>query len=228
MSSACARMRSRRPSNAEFSRLPSVGDAIPLAKALDGLNGRILIFCDEDADTRDPVAALSHIARGAPLAVLIGPEGGFADEERAVLLQASGCGAACAGSAHPACRHRGGRGADAGSDGGRRLGLSESRPQHKGERQRQQHHAGNNHDAAAQTDPVADEAVEDRRNRTGADGPGIELTEGARAPLRFDRGPAPSRKEPTTFRSARSREQAARSASLPAAAAGSLRSAPAS
>jgi 16S rRNA (uracil1498-N3)-methyltransferase len=64
-----------------------VGDAIPLAKALDGLNGRILIFCDEDADTRDPVAALSHIARGAPLAVLIGPEGGFADEERAVLLK---------------------------------------------------------------------------------------------------------------------------------------------
>ena len=64
-----------------------VGDAIPLAKALDGLNGRLLIFCDEDADTRDPVAALSHIARGAPLAVLIGPEGGFADEERAMLLK---------------------------------------------------------------------------------------------------------------------------------------------
>ena len=47
----------------------------------------MLIFCDEDAETRDPVAALSHIARGAPLAVLIGPEGGFADEERAVLLK---------------------------------------------------------------------------------------------------------------------------------------------
>ena len=68
--------------------IADVADAIPLAKALDGLTGgRVLIFCDEDADTRDPVAALSQIARGAPLAVLVGPEGGFADEERALLLK---------------------------------------------------------------------------------------------------------------------------------------------
>lgn len=67
--------------------IAEVADAIALGKALDGLNGRVLIFCDEDADTRDPVAALSHIARGAPLAVLVGPEGGFADEERALLLK---------------------------------------------------------------------------------------------------------------------------------------------
>ena len=33
------------------------------------------------------MAALSHIARGAPLAVLVGPEGGFAEEERALLLK---------------------------------------------------------------------------------------------------------------------------------------------
>ncbi len=65
-----------------------VADAIPLGKALDGLtDGRVLIFCDEDAETRDPVAALSHLERGAPLAVLVGPEGGFADEERALLLK---------------------------------------------------------------------------------------------------------------------------------------------
>jgi len=68
--------------------IADVADAIPLAKALDGLTGgRVLIFCDEDADTLDPVAALSQIARGAPLAVLVGPEGGFADEERALLLK---------------------------------------------------------------------------------------------------------------------------------------------
>jgi 16S rRNA (uracil1498-N3)-methyltransferase len=67
--------------------IAGVSDAIPLTKALDGLNGRVLIFCDEDADTRDPVAALSHIARGASLAVLVGPEGGFADDERALLLK---------------------------------------------------------------------------------------------------------------------------------------------
>jgi 16S rRNA (uracil1498-N3)-methyltransferase len=68
--------------------IADVADATPLPKALDGLvAGRVLIFCDEDADTRDPVAALSHIPRGAPLAVLIGPEGGFADDERTLLLK---------------------------------------------------------------------------------------------------------------------------------------------
>jgi 16S rRNA (uracil1498-N3)-methyltransferase len=68
--------------------IAEVDDAIPLAKALDGMTGaRMLIFCDEDADTRDPVAALSHIAKGTPLAVLVGPEGGFAEEERALLLK---------------------------------------------------------------------------------------------------------------------------------------------
>jgi len=51
--------------------------------------GRLLVFCDEDAEVKDPVAALSaHHASGMrPLAVLIGPEGGFADAERATLLQ---------------------------------------------------------------------------------------------------------------------------------------------
>ncbi len=65
-----------------------VGDAIPLTKALEQLTaGRILVFCDEDADTRDPVTALSDVPKGAPLAVLVGPEGGFAEEERALLLK---------------------------------------------------------------------------------------------------------------------------------------------
>jgi 16S rRNA (uracil1498-N3)-methyltransferase len=68
--------------------IAEVNEAIPLAKVLDGLTGeRVLIFCDEDADVHDPVAALSHIARDTPLAVLIGPEGGFAEEERALLLK---------------------------------------------------------------------------------------------------------------------------------------------
>ncbi len=50
---------------------------------------RLLVFCDEAADVRDPVAAL-RAARASPapqpLAVLIGPEGGFAAHERAALL----------------------------------------------------------------------------------------------------------------------------------------------
>lgn len=47
---------------------------------------RVLIFCDERADNADPVAALSALkASRPPLAVLIGPEGGFTEEERARL-----------------------------------------------------------------------------------------------------------------------------------------------
>jgi 16S rRNA (uracil1498-N3)-methyltransferase len=52
---------------------------------------RLLVFCDEDAEVKDPVAALAAVRTGAggapPLAVLTGPEGGFADEERAALLK---------------------------------------------------------------------------------------------------------------------------------------------
>jgi 16S rRNA (uracil1498-N3)-methyltransferase len=71
--------------------IAEVEDAITLQKALDTLaSDRVLIFCDEDAETRDPVAALSHIAKGTPLAVLVGPEGGFAEDERVLLLRHPG------------------------------------------------------------------------------------------------------------------------------------------
>lgn len=43
-----------------------------------------LIFCDEDSPFDNPLEALRGIRRGA-LAVLVGPEGGFSDEERARL-----------------------------------------------------------------------------------------------------------------------------------------------
>ena len=45
---------------------------------------RRLIFCDEGEKSSDPVAVLSALAR-SPLAVLVGPEGGFAEDERATL-----------------------------------------------------------------------------------------------------------------------------------------------
>jgi 16S rRNA (uracil1498-N3)-methyltransferase len=53
---------------------------------------RLLVFCDEEADVKDPVAALASargggIAGALPVSVLIGPEGGFADTERAALLK---------------------------------------------------------------------------------------------------------------------------------------------
>jgi 16S rRNA (uracil1498-N3)-methyltransferase len=50
---------------------------------------RLLVFCDEAAETTDPVAALAgtgEASRGGT-DVLIGPEGGFAEEERAALLR---------------------------------------------------------------------------------------------------------------------------------------------
>jgi 16S rRNA (uracil1498-N3)-methyltransferase len=53
-----------------------------------GDTDRLLVFCDEDAEVKDPVAALAAARRaGEPLAVLIGPEGGFGEEERHALLK---------------------------------------------------------------------------------------------------------------------------------------------
>jgi 16S rRNA (uracil1498-N3)-methyltransferase len=50
---------------------------------------RLLVFCDEDAEVKDPVVALTAQRTSAirPLAVLVGPEGGFSDEERAAALR---------------------------------------------------------------------------------------------------------------------------------------------
>jgi 16S rRNA (uracil1498-N3)-methyltransferase len=71
--------------------IPAIAESMPLERAIAALEPqRWLIFCDEDADVQDPVAALAAAAssqRPVAAAVLIGPEGGFAEEERAALLQ---------------------------------------------------------------------------------------------------------------------------------------------
>src|SRR5262245_21585854 len=70
--------------------LPEIDSPVPLATALAAHDPhRLLVFCDEDADVKDPVAALAAAAPERPVAVtvLIGPEGGFAAEERAALMQ---------------------------------------------------------------------------------------------------------------------------------------------
>ena len=49
---------------------------------------RLLVFCDEAADVTDPMQALEAEKPGSSgIDVLIGPEGGFADEERTMLLK---------------------------------------------------------------------------------------------------------------------------------------------
>jgi 16S rRNA (uracil1498-N3)-methyltransferase len=46
--------------------------------------GRSLIFCDEGSDVADPLAVLRALKPG-PVALLVGPEGGFDDAERELL-----------------------------------------------------------------------------------------------------------------------------------------------
>lgn len=67
-------------------RVPEVEAPEPLTKVLSNWDGgRPLIFADEAAPSASPLEALAAIKRG-PLAVLIGPEGGFDPEERSLLL----------------------------------------------------------------------------------------------------------------------------------------------
>ena len=73
-------------------RVPEVLDPEKLDNVLTQWpEGRTLVFCDEDAEAKDPIAALA--AAGAPsagLALLVGPEGGFDPAEREALLARKG------------------------------------------------------------------------------------------------------------------------------------------
>lgn len=70
-------------------RLPDVGAPVALKQALgEWDDARRLIFCDEEAPTADPIATLRQLEPG-PLAVLLGPEGGFDPAERAALIASS-------------------------------------------------------------------------------------------------------------------------------------------
>lgn len=66
-------------------RVPDVHGPLPLDKILSTWDrSRRLIFCDEDAENCSSIATLQRLPEG-PLAVLIGPEGGFSTQERAEL-----------------------------------------------------------------------------------------------------------------------------------------------
>jgi len=70
--------------------LPEIAAPMSLERMLaERKRERLLVFCDEDAEVKDPVAALAAATAASPaLAVLIGPEGGFAEDERTALLRA--------------------------------------------------------------------------------------------------------------------------------------------
>ena len=68
--------------------LPEIVEPVPLSRVIaEHDRGRTLIFCDEDAEVANPVAALGAVPPRSPLSVLIGPEGGFAEDERSALLK---------------------------------------------------------------------------------------------------------------------------------------------
>ena len=68
--------------------IPEIGEPVAFKNLATDVE-RLLVFCDEDAEVTDPVAALAAKRpakwRGLPLAVLIGPEGGFSEDEREAL-----------------------------------------------------------------------------------------------------------------------------------------------
>ena len=75
--------------------LAAVAEPLTLERYLGQRDGlRLLVFCDEAAEVADPVQALrgGQAASGGQVAssgidILIGPEGGFAEEERGILLR---------------------------------------------------------------------------------------------------------------------------------------------
>ena len=65
--------------------VPEVAEPVKLTAALATWpRERALIFCDEAAAPANPLTTLAQVPPG-PLAVLIGPEGGFSDTERQMI-----------------------------------------------------------------------------------------------------------------------------------------------
>src|SRR6202051_4289372 len=69
--------------------IADVADPVPLDRYLSGRNERrLLVFCDEEAHVINPLQALrAGQTAGEGIDVMIGHEGGFAEEERAILLR---------------------------------------------------------------------------------------------------------------------------------------------
>jgi 16S rRNA (uracil1498-N3)-methyltransferase len=68
--------------------LPGISEPVALSRYLAERDpARLMVFCDEDAEVANPAAAFATATAQNGIAVLVGPEGGFADDERAALLK---------------------------------------------------------------------------------------------------------------------------------------------
>jgi 16S rRNA (uracil1498-N3)-methyltransferase len=69
--------------------IATVTEPVTLDRYLNQREGkRLLVFCDEAADVVNPLQALQRDQTASNgIDVLVGPEGGFAEEERAILLR---------------------------------------------------------------------------------------------------------------------------------------------
>ena len=93
-----ARMRANAIEAAEqcgILNVPEIAAPVRLERLLaEWIPERLMVFCDEEAPVRDPVAALAQARTGADtllgataISVLVGPEGGFSPEERDRLIK---------------------------------------------------------------------------------------------------------------------------------------------
>jgi 16S rRNA (uracil1498-N3)-methyltransferase len=69
--------------------IAEIAEPMPLDRYLSERDGqRLLVFCDEAADVTDPLHALQNAPTSSNgIDVVIGPEGGFAEDERTLLLR---------------------------------------------------------------------------------------------------------------------------------------------
>ncbi|WP_442754513.1 16S rRNA (uracil(1498)-N(3))-methyltransferase [Methylocystis sp. JAN1] len=87
-----ARLRANAVEAAEQCGVLSVPDALEAVELPDFLAAfpaeRLLVFCDEDAPIANPFEALAG-RKGPGVSLLVGPEGGFDDAERAMVARVS-------------------------------------------------------------------------------------------------------------------------------------------
>lgn len=69
--------------------LPEIDTPKPLFEVVNQIpTERHILFCDEGEESQNPLSALNHLTP-APISLLIGPEGGFSEQEREMLRKNS-------------------------------------------------------------------------------------------------------------------------------------------